>query len=154
MLIFWKLIFAEDLHLYQKSYGDGANISNRTHYGTSYKVYYPGIYYEIAYTDKVINYCMGTLFCLFFLTSMLLNPLVIIYYSNCCKTPGRVYFPTDCSVRSDNKFCCTPFLCLSDVPSKAISVFHPNIKSRPTLLPASSAASRSFARLFWPLLEP
>ena len=93
MLIFWKLIFIEDRYLYHKSYGIEVNISERIYDANIYNNdHYPGIHYKITYSDKVINYCMGTLFCLCFLTSVLLNPFVIIYYSICCKTQAGYIF--------------------------------------------------------------
>ena len=73
MLIFWKLILAEDLELYKQD--PTTNLTNVTSSLCNVTSSC------ITTLDRTINYIVGSLFILPFLSSTILNPLLFWYFN-------------------------------------------------------------------------
>lgn len=86
MIVFWKVVFYEDLYLFGEEY------DNSDYYGThELKQKYPNHEYELTKPEIAVNYIMGVLFVAAFSVSTVLNPLLLHYYSLSKSKATRVF---------------------------------------------------------------
>ena len=86
MLIFWKFIFSEDAHLYEKDPSDPVNNASDI------------APYTPSSGDKAVNYILGTFFILPWISSTFLNPFLFWYFK---RTSTKASFLFQCLAVTD-----------------------------------------------------
>lgn len=84
MLLFWKVITFDDIAFYQQDPTASHNMTSSCNSTSSNLC-------RITQTDRIINYVIGSLFILPFLTSTLLNPLVFCYFNKTKKISDKLF---------------------------------------------------------------